>query len=82
MQKMRLFRLDSKVVLVMPETNGTGASPALAVSSLSPVLRGRPGRNPGGNGGTTRHLSGLSFRVLAFHLRRAYGDKVGKATKP
>jgi len=26
------------------------------------------GRNPGGNDGTTWHLSGLGFRVLAFGL--------------
>jgi hypothetical protein len=32
------------------------------------MLRGQPGRNLGDNDGTTRHLSGLSFRVLAFGL--------------
>jgi hypothetical protein len=43
-------------------------SPVLVVAALLPVLRGQPGRNPGGNDGTTRHLSGRSVRVLAFGL--------------
>ena len=51
-----------------------GARPALVVAALAPVLRGQAGRNPGDNGGTTRHLSGRSVRVLAFHLCGAYGQ--------
>jgi hypothetical protein len=47
-----------------------GASPALVVAALFPMLRGQPGRNLGDNDGTTRHLSGLGFRVLAFGLAR------------
>ena len=43
-------------------------SPALVVAALAPVLRGQPGRNPGDNDVTTRHLSGRSVRVLAFGL--------------
>jgi hypothetical protein len=42
--------------------------PSLVVTALLPVLRGQPGRNPGNNDGTTRHLSGRSVRVLAFGL--------------
>jgi hypothetical protein len=41
---------------------------SLVVTALAPVLRGRPGRNPGDNDDTTRHLSGRSVRVLAFGL--------------
>ena len=40
----------------------------LVVAALAPVLRGQPGRNPGDNDDTTRHLSGRSVRVLAFGL--------------
>jgi hypothetical protein len=43
-------------------------SPAQVVTTLPPVLRGQPGRNPGGNDGTTWHLLGRSVRVLAFGL--------------
>ena len=42
--------------------------PFLVVTAFSPVLRGLAGRNHGDNDDTTRHLSGLSFRVLAFGL--------------
>jgi hypothetical protein len=42
--------------------------PFLVVAALSPMLRGQAGRNLGDNDDTTRHLSGLSFRVLAFSL--------------
>jgi len=59
-----------------------GVSPALVVAALAPVLRWQPGRNPGDNDDTTRHLSGRSVRVLAFHLRRAYGKQVGLAFLP
>ena len=45
------------------------AKPSLVVTALAPVLRGQPGRNPGDNDDTTRHLSGRSVRVLAFLLR-------------
>jgi len=67
-----------------------GASPALVVAALAPMLRWQPGRNPGNNSDTTRHLSGRSVRVLAFglallrlasrriRLRQAYG---GQATR-
>jgi hypothetical protein len=47
---------------------GGRRKPSLVVSSLTPVLRGQPGRNPGDNDGTTRHFPGLGFRVLAFGL--------------
>jgi hypothetical protein len=57
-------------------------SPALVVTALTPMLRGQPGRNPGDNDGTTRHLSGLGFRVLAFPLRQGYGGQVGLAFMP
>jgi hypothetical protein len=46
-----------------------GASPALVVAALAPMLRGQPGRNLGDNDDTTRHLSGRSVRVLAFRRR-------------
>jgi hypothetical protein len=52
---------------------------SLVVTALAPMLRGRQGRNLGDNDGTTRHLSGRSVRVLAFHLRRANGGQVGLA---
>jgi hypothetical protein len=42
--------------------------PFLVVTALAPVLRGQPGRNPGDNDDTTKHLSGRSGRVLAFGL--------------
>jgi hypothetical protein len=41
---------------------------SLVVAALAPVLRGNPGRNPGDNDDTTRHLPGRSVRVLAFGL--------------
>ncbi len=41
---------------------------SLVVAALFPMLRGQPGRNLGDNDDTTRHLSGLGFRVLAFGL--------------
>lgn len=44
------------------------------VAALSTALRGQRGCNPVDNDDTTRHSSGRSVRVLAFHLRRAYGQ--------
>jgi len=44
------------------------SKPALVVATFSPVLRGKPGRNAGDNGDTTRHLSGRSIRALASGL--------------
>ena len=41
---------------------------SLVVTALAAVLRGVSGRNPVDNDDTTRHLSGLGFRVLAFGL--------------
>jgi hypothetical protein len=48
--------------------NGHLSSSLLVVVALSPVLRWEPGRNPGDNDNTTRHLSGRSIRVLAIGL--------------
>jgi len=38
----------------------------LVVGALAPVLRGKPGRNPGDADAMTRDLSWRSIRVLAF----------------
>jgi hypothetical protein len=46
----------------------------LVATVLAWVVLQQPGRNLGENEDTTRHLSGRSVRVLAFHLRRVYGQ--------
>ena len=52
---------------------------SLVVMAVDSMLRRTTGRKLESSDFTTRHLSGRSVRVLAFHLRRAYGGQVGLA---